>query len=223
MTFSLIARDDDGSFGAVIASSSPAVSARCLWLRDNVGAVATQNVTDPRLGQKGLDLLAEGSDAEAAAASLAGQANAAFRQVLIVGKEGRAAVHSGARSLGTVSSAVDGGVAAAGNLLANSHVPLAMVASFKFAKGCFEERLLIALRAGLNAGGEAGPIHSAGLAVVSGTGWRITDLRVDWNDKPVQELADILAVWLPQRDDYVTRALDPARSPGFGVAGDDRR
>jgi uncharacterized Ntn-hydrolase superfamily protein len=213
MTFSLIARDDDGSFGAVIASSSPAVSARCLWLRDNVGAVATQNVTDPRLGRKSLDRLAKGAAAEAVATGLARQENASFRQVLVVGKSGRAAVHSGASSLGTVSSAVDGGIAAAGNLLANSHVPLAMVASFKFAKGSLEERLLTALRAGLN----------AGLAVVSGTGWRITDLRVDWSEKPVQELADILAVWLPQRDDYVTRALDPARSPGFGVAGDDRR
>jgi len=224
MTFSLLARDADGAFGAVIASSSPAVSARCLWLRDQVGAVATQNITDPRLGKKGLDLLAAGIGADDAVSQLeARDPYAPFRQVLAVDAQGRTALRSGSHSLGTVSSAKDNGVVAAGNLLASTQVPAAMVAAFKRGRGRFEERLLGALRAGVGAGAEAGPIHSAGLAVVTNVGWRVTDLRIDWHDDPVGELASLLTVWLPQREDYITRALDPQRSPGYGVPGDDRR
>lgn len=224
MTFSLLARDADGAFGAVIASSSPAVSARCLWLRDRVGAVATQNITDPRLGEKGLDLLAAGTGANDAVSQLESRdPYAPFRQVLAIDAQGRTALRSGSRSLGTVSSAQDNGVVAAGNLLASAQVPAAMVAAFKRGRGGLEERLLGALRAGVEGGGEAGPIHSAGLAVVTNVGWRVTDLRIDWHDDPVGELANLLAVWLPQRDDYITRALDPQHSPGYGVPGDDRR
>ena len=73
--------------------------------------------------------------------------------------------------------------------------------------------------AAVAAGGEAGPIHSAGLSVVRDAGWRVTDLRVDWHEHPVSELADLLDIWLPQRDDYITRGLSPSAAPGYGVAG----
>jgi uncharacterized Ntn-hydrolase superfamily protein len=220
MTFSLLVRDTDGSFGAAIASSSPSVSARCLWLRDGVGAVATQNITDPRLGDRGLDLLAAGSAADAAVSRLvADDADARFRQLLVIDSRGRTAFHSGSESLGTVASAFDDGVVAAGNMLASDQVPAAMVAAFTSGSGRLEQRLLRALQAGA----EAGPIHSAGIAVVTNVGWRVTDLRVDWHDDPIGELATLLSVWLPQRDDYITRAVDPSHSPGYGVPGDDRR
>jgi uncharacterized Ntn-hydrolase superfamily protein len=51
--------------------------------------------------------------------------------------------------------------------------------------------------------------------------WRETDLRVDWHDDPVAELRRLLDVWLPQRDDYVTRGLDPESAPGYGVPGEE--
>lgn len=223
MTFSLLARDDEGAFGAVIASSSPAVAARCIWLRDGVGAVATQNITDPRLGARGLDLLAAGSGATDVVTRLAADdPTARFRQLLVVDSAGHTASWSGSESLGTVASAEGTGVVAAGNLLAGEGVPAAMVAGFEQAGGHIEERLLTALRAGAAAGGEAGPIRSCGLAVVTRVGWRVTDLRIDWHDDPVRELERLLAVWLPQRDDYVARAVAPERSPGYGVPGDDR-
>jgi uncharacterized Ntn-hydrolase superfamily protein len=220
MTFSLLARDDTGSFGAAIASSSPAVAARCLWLRDHVGAVATQNITDPRLGNRGLDLLAAGVAADGVVSQLVdGDPDARFRQILAIDPLGQTAVHSGPESLGIVASAHGDGVVAGGNMLDSDQVPHAMVAVFTRSRGRLEERLLAALQAGA----EAGPIHSAGIAIVTNVGWRVTDLRVDWHDDPLKELASILSVWLPQRDDYVTRALDPSHSPGYGVPGDDRR
>jgi uncharacterized Ntn-hydrolase superfamily protein len=74
----------------------------------------------------------------------------------------------------------------------------------------------------MDAGGEAGPVHSAAITVVTGFGWRTTDLRVDWSTDPLSDMRELVATWLPQRDDYIERALDPANSPGYGVAGDDR-
>ncbi len=87
----------------------------------------------------------------------------------------------------------------------------AVVDGFEAATGELEERLLAALEAGLDAGGEAGPLHSAGLSVVRTCRGAVTDLRVDWSDEPVDDLRELLEVWLPQRDDYVTRGLDPDR------------
>jgi uncharacterized Ntn-hydrolase superfamily protein len=84
------------------------------------------------------------------------------------------------------------------------------------------ERLVRALEAGLAAGGEEGPVRSAGLVVCDRVEWPIADLRVDWHEQPVPELRAVWHVWRPQMDDYVTRALDPSAAPSFGVPGDDR-
>ena len=146
----------------------------------------------------------------------------AYRQLLAVGRGGPAAIHSGAQGArGEVGAAMGEDCAAAGNLLASSVVPGAMIAAFERADGHLGERLLRALRAGLDAGGEAGPVHSAGLLIVREVSWPIVDLRVDWTDgDPVLELHAIWERYAPQIDDYVRRALDPTDAPSFGVPGD---
>ncbi|MDB6107914.1 MAG: hypothetical protein JWO52_7913, partial [Gammaproteobacteria bacterium] len=89
------------------------------------------------------------------------------------------------------------------------------------AAGHLGARLLDALHAGVERGGEAGPIHSAGLLIVRDVSWPIVDLRIDWTeDAPVIALAAIWSVYAPQIEDYVRRALDPVQAPGFGVPGD---
>ena len=88
-----------------------------------------------------------------------------------------------------------------------------MVAAFESTAGQFGDRLLQALRAGAERGGEAGPIHSAGLLIVRELSWPIVDLRVDWSMKPLAALAAIWAIYAPQIEDYVRRALDPERAP----------
>jgi uncharacterized Ntn-hydrolase superfamily protein len=96
-----------------------------------------------------------------------------------------------------------------------------MIAAFVEASGALGERLLQALRAGLAQGGEAGPIHSAGLLVVRELSWPIVDLRVDWSDDdPVAALASIWDIYSPQIEDYVRRAVNPSAAPSFGVPGD---
>ncbi len=222
MTFSVVARcAETGMFGVAVASSSPAVAARCAHARAGVGAAASQNITDPALGPRALDLLALGASAPQAIDVLRGGEDMAFRQVLLVDAAGRSAIHSGAQTLGLWAEAAGDNVACGGNLLASAEVPGAMMAAFLGASGDLGGRLLAAMRAGLAAGGEAGPVHSAGLCLVREVPWPVADLRVDWTeDCPVAALGALWGRYRPQLDDYVTRALNPGGAPGYGVPGD---
>jgi uncharacterized Ntn-hydrolase superfamily protein len=205
-----------------VASSSPAVAARCAYARAGVGAVASQNVTDPTLGPRGLDLMARGaSAAEAVAILRRTAAHADYRQILAVDAAGGTAIHSGPNALGTWAEAKADDVACGGNLLGDAGVPPAMVAAFTASTGHLGDRLLTAMQAALDAGGEAGPIHSAGMKLVREVAWPVADLRVDWTEgDPVNELAALWGLYAPQLDAYVTRALDPRKAPSYGVPGD---
>ena len=223
MTFSLVARcRASGMFGVAVASSAPAVAARCAHARAGVGAVASQNVTDPTLGPRALDLMQAGATAAEAVAILRRTAShPEYRQILAVDAAGHAAIHSGPNALGTWAEATGPDVACGGNLLADPGVPAAMAAAFAASTGPLGDRLLVAMRAALDAGGEAGPIHSIGMKLVREVAWPVADLRVDWTEgDPVAELAALWALYAPQLDAYVTRALDPREAPSYGVPGD---
>ncbi|MEM6664404.1 MAG: DUF1028 domain-containing protein [Pseudomonadota bacterium] len=224
MTFSIVARcAETGMFGVAVSSSSPAVAARCAYARAGVGAVASQNVTDPTLGPRGLDLMASGATAVEAIGIIARTAAyPEYRQVLAVDQDGRAAVHSGPNALGTWSEAKADNVACGGNLLANAEVPQAMVEAFLGSSGHLGDRLITVMRAALAAGGEAGPVHSAGMKLVREVAWPVADLRVDWTEAcPIEGLANAWEIYKPQLDAYVTRALNPTEAPSYGVPGDE--
>lgn len=223
MTFSLAALDRDSSaFGMVIASSSPAVASRCLNIRPGIGAAASQNVTDPRLGGYLLDRLAVGDTAQQAMdAVVAAHQLRHHRQLTVLDRAGRAAAFSGAGALGVHHHVTGDGVVAAGNMLAGPETIGEFVRGYESSTaGEFERRLLDGLAAALDAGGEEGPVHAAGLLVYRDVEWPETTLRVDWSDDPYGALVGLWQVWEPQRDDYVRRALDPASAPSFGVPGD---
>ena len=160
MTFSLVARcAETGMFGVAIASSSPAVAARCAYTRAEVGAVASQNITDPILGPFALDLMQGGMTAPQAVAGVRDRGRfIEYRQVLAIDRHGNTAIHSGPNSLGIWTDAAGKDVLSAGNLLANDGVPQAIVDGFVSATGHLGDRLIAAMRAGLAAGGEAGPM-----------------------------------------------------------------
>lgn len=224
MTFSLVARcRDTGMFGVAVTSSSPAVAARCAYARAGVGAVASQNITDPTLGPLTLDLMQAGQSAGAAIAAMKAQAKfIEYRQVLAVDAQGNTAIHSGPNSLGIWSQALAQDVASGGNLLANADVPQAVVDGFLGSRGHIGDRLIAAMRAGLAAGGEAGPIHSAGLRIVDRVSWPIADLRCDWTDAcPIEALASLWDLYKPQLEAYIQRAIDPRAAPSYGVPGDE--
>jgi uncharacterized Ntn-hydrolase superfamily protein len=224
MTFSIVARcAETGMFGVAVSSSSPAVAARCAYARAGVGAVASQNVTDPTLGTRGLDLMALGASApEAVAVLKATGKHIGYRQVLAVDRVGRTGIHSGTNVLGTHAEAWAENVISGGNLLAGRHVPQAIVDGFLGATGHLGDRLIAAMRAAIAAGGEEGPVHSVGMKLVDKVPWPVADLRVDWSDDcPIEALAYLWGIYKPQLGAYVTRALDPTAAPSYGVPGDE--
>ena len=226
MTLSIAGRcAHTGQLGVAISSSSPAVAARCAWARAGAGAACTQNITDPRLGMVLLDHMEQGDSAQAAMAAVTEtEPLIAWRQLTAIDREGITAAWSGAHTLGTYATAEGPNCVAAGNLLADSHVPLEMVGAFAgLPDDDLGNRLIAALAEGLRAGGEAGPLHSAGLIVVSDVSWPVTDLRVDWSEEPIAELTALWRLWRPQASAYRLRALDPASAPSYGVPGDDDR
>lgn len=217
MTYSIVARcKDSGAFGIAITSSSICVASRCAWVGP-LGAVATQNVTDPSLGPAGLSMLRQGLGASAVLDLLiAGTPEPEWRQVGVVDRYGRIAHHSGTRALPTATIAQGDGCLAMGNLLASADVPERMISTYKqLANASFPERLMKALEAGLEAGGEEGDEHSAGIHVAEGYDWPVVDLRVDWHEEPIAELRRVWELYAPQRIAYETRARSPGAAPDF--------
>jgi uncharacterized Ntn-hydrolase superfamily protein len=175
------------------------------------------------LGPALLDALATGMDAHSALAQVSASATyPEYRQLTVVDNEGRAAVFSGDKSLGINAEVITENCAAAGNLLANADVIAAMVEHFNStADRELGDRLIGALEAGVAAGGEAGPVHSAAVLVATDVAWPSTNLRVDWDETPIAKLREAYEVFAPQAADYVTRALNPTSAPSYGVPGDE--
>lgn len=225
MTFSIVGRcAKTGQLGIAISSSSISVGARCPWARAGVGVVATQNVTLPALGPQILDLLERERIAPDAALDrvLKNSEWSEYRQVTVIDAHGRTAFFTGNEALGTHNAVAGDQCVAAGNMLAGKHVIEAMVPAFERAQGPLADRLLLAMRAALDAGGEAGPVHSAALKVVDAQVWPIVDLRVDWaDDDPVAQLDALWRAYRPQMQAYIDRALNPTAAPSYGVPGDE--
>ena len=233
MTFSIVGhcpRTDMA--GVAITTSSICVGSRCPHVLAGAGAVTTQNVTDPSIGPEVLAHLAAGAPAEAAlAAVMTDRPHSDYRQVAVVDLAGNVAHVTGAHILGTnaVATGADMGVGtgtgcvAAGNLLSSRDVPTAMVASFTAGADLhLADRLLTALQAGIDAGGEEGPTHSAALLVAHRNSWPLVDLRVDWTEEcPGLVLRRLWDAYEPQMEAYNLRALDPSAAPSYGVAGDE--
>ncbi len=222
MTLSIAAWDaETGQFGAAISSSSISVSSRCLHWRSGTGIALSQNITDPRLGQRMLALLADGvSVDDAINATVKSTPYAQYRQLALISNQGHTACFSGDKVLGCFATAQGKHCVAVGNLLNNEGVVAAMIESFENSTAAFARRVLDALNAGVEAGGEAGPLHSAGLLIGADVSWPVAELRIDWDDDPIAKMYAGWAVYESQVDDYVTRALKPDDAPSYGVAGD---
>ena len=212
MTFSLAGRcARTGMMGGVIATSSPAVGARCLHARAGLGVVLTQNRTDPRLGPRGLDLLVGGcSPAHTIAALVASTPHAGWRQLAVLDAGGAAAHFSGDLIHSHHAGVVGVDCVGVGNILRNAKVPAAMVATFEDGASLpLPERLLATLEAGDAAGGEILALRSAALLIVHREPFAYVDLRVDVSDAPLAALRAAWDAYAPEADEYVARALGP--------------
>lgn len=212
---------ETGMFGAAISSSSICVASRCAFARSKTGVALTQNITNPNLGPLALSLLEQDIPTEKIIKHLK-EADSFYqwRQLGVLNAKGESSTFSGDEALGIYSSSQGKNCLAMGNLLDNTEVPQSMVNAFEQAQGHLAERLLVALEAGLIAGGELGPEHSAGLLVYAEQEWPIVDLRVDWHISPIAELRMIWENYKPQMDAYIVRAIAPKNSESYGVPGD---
>lgn len=224
MTLSITARcAESGQLGIAISSSSIAVGARCPWLQAGVGAVSSQNITLPALGQQMLTSMESGASAQQAMKTgLAEDRFSEYRQVALIDCTGKTAVFSGGKTLGLWHAVEGENCVAAGNMLASTAVITAMVEAFTQSSGELTERLINALQAGVDCGGEAGPLHSAAVKVVEDYTWPVVDLRIDWAEEdPVGQLNSLWQAYEPQMQAYLTRAIDPREAPSYGVPGDE--
>jgi uncharacterized Ntn-hydrolase superfamily protein len=202
VTYSIVARDEvSGAMGIGCESHFFAPGASVTWAEPGVGVVATQSFVDPRYGHFGLVGLREGRrGADILVELCANDPNSQVRQVALVGANGDAATWTGENCIGFAASISEGPVAVAGNMLANADVIPAMLAAYQSslpsASGStgLGERILRAMRAAEDAGGDVRGSQGAVLVVVdrerTAEPWahRPIDLRVDDARDPIGEL-----------------------------------
>ena len=213
-----------GMVGVAITTSSICVASRCPWVRSDVGAAVTQNITDPSLGNLMLDYLEKGLDVQQAINTVIKDRQfIEYRQLALIDNKGNSASYTGLKTLG-INAVIKGkDCISAGNLLKSPKTVEEMIKKFSNNSSLhLGERLLSALQAGVDAGGEEGPVHSAGLKVAFQHSWPLVDLRVDWaNDKPIAQLMRLWKSYEPQMTDYNARAINPSEAPSYGVPGDE--
>ncbi|KAB2812667.1 DUF1028 domain-containing protein [Pimelobacter simplex] len=203
MTFSVLGFDPrDGSLGFASQSHFFGVGAVVGRAEAGVGAVVSQAFANTDWPHLGLGLLREGgSPDEVVRLLVAGDDLAAHRQLLVLDATGRSAAHHGGACAPAVSSAADATSVAGGNMLASAAVaPALLLGTPAPDDPPLARRLVAALRAGEDAGGDVRGSQSAVVTVVSGrrtaTPWRevLADLRVDDHPDPVAELARMLPI-----------------------------
>ena len=233
MTWSLLARDDDGRFGLAIASRFFAVGALCVHARAGVGALATQALMNPLYGPQGLERLARGEGAAAVVEALTGaDTGRSQRQLHVLPARGPGAAHTGSDCVGWCGHDLFDGFSVAGNMLAGAAVLRATADAFAASRGRpLAQRLIDAMRAGEAAGGDKRGRQSAALRIQGPEDYPELDLRVDDHADPLAELQRLhdkslerfqpFVACLPRRDDPIgelDRARIEARVEQFNAA-----
>ena len=229
-TFSIVARDPStGEMGVAVQSHWFSVGSVVAWGEPGVGVVATQSLVEKSYGPQGLELMRIGISAPAALpALLQADDNREVRQVAMVDRLGRVAVHTGVRCIACAGHVHSDGFSVQANMMLKDTVWPAMAEAYSGAAGALAERMLAALEAAQAAGGDIRGQQSASILVVSGTTsakpWEgiLVDLRVEDHPQPVPELKRLLGVhrayeWMNQGDAFlaegqVEQALHAYRS-----------
>ena len=209
MTYSIVARDPaTGELGVAVQSHWFSVGSVVPWAEPGLGAVATQSIAEPAYGPGALDLMRGGASApDALHKLLEADDDRAVRQVAVVDRHGRVGVHTGRRCIQFADDVQSRGFACAANMMAREGVPQAMARAFQTAIGELPDRLLAALDAAEEAGGDVRGHQSAAMLVVRGRPeeWKRTvDLRVEDSAFPLVELRRL--VRLRQAYDLAERA-----------------
>ena len=201
-TYSIVARDPDtGEMGVAVQSHWFSVGPLVAWAEAGVGAVATQSMVDPRYGLRGLELMRSGLSAMQVLETLVSEdPSPNIRQVAMIDAGGLVVAHTGENCIAEAGHEVGKGYSVQANLMARPTVPGAMARAFENAEGPLAERMLAALYAAEEEGGDIRGRQSAAIVVVraepSGQPWndRLVDLRVEDHPDPVNELRRLLNI-----------------------------
>ena len=202
-TFSIVAMDPQtDEWGVAVASRVPDVGYIVPWVKADVGAVASQALSNPYIGPRVLEELEAGKSAnEALKIVLAMDTIPEDRQIGIVDKHGNSISHTGTTTNAWAGHKTAPYVAVQGNILTGPEVVDSMFAVFQRTDGPLAERLLLALEAGEMAGGDSRGKQSASIIVMTKRGGylgvddRLVDLKVVDNPEPVQELRRQYELW----------------------------
>lgn len=217
MTWSILARDEDGTFGAAIASRFFAVGALCLHTRRGVGALSTQALMNPLYGPAGIALLAEGQPAQEVVNHLTNaDAGRAQRQLHVLPATGRPAAHTGAACVDWCGHLLFDDFSVAGNMLAGAAVIEATAQAYQDARGLpLAQRLLEAMAAGEAAGGDKRGKQAAALRIHGDEDYPQLDIRVDDHAEPIAELVRLYEKSLERFQPFV--ACLPGRHNPTGL------
>ena len=217
MTWSIVARDRDGSFGVAVASRFFAVGAHCPHARSGVGAVSTQALVNPHYGPIALSLLEKKLPVEKIIEDLISPDEGRdHRQVHLVDGSGRTAAHTGKACIGWCGHLAGEGFSVAGNMLAGEAVLHRTAAVYREREDlAFGERLVAALAAGEAAGGDKRGKQAAALLVCTTEDYPFLDIRVDDHAEPLAELARLHRVSLERYQPFVRCLPSKARPAGI--------
>ncbi len=201
-TYSIVCRDaETGELGVAVQTHWFGVGTRVSWAEAGVGAIATQSFTNASFGPRGFELLKQGKTAQEALDILIESDDGRdVRQVAIIDNKGNVAAWTGKKCIKDAGHIVGENFSVQANLMLNDKVWPAMSKAFKETKGHISERMLAALEAAQNEGGDIRGKQSAAMIVVkpesSGQPWadRTVDLRIDDHSEPVKEMRRLLKI-----------------------------
>jgi len=202
-TYSIVARDPKtGEMGVAVQSHWFSVGSIVSWGEAGVGVVATQSFVNPSFGQRGLEMLKQGMTAqEVVDLLIASDEGRDFRQLAIVDAKGNSAAYTGSKCIPEAGHIVGDNYCVQANLMLSNLVWSEMSKAFESSDGPLAERLIAALEAAQNVGGDIRGQQSAAILVVkaeaTGKLWedRYIDLRVEDHPEPVKEIKRLLKVF----------------------------
>ncbi len=223
-TYSIVARDpESGQMGVAVQSHAFSVGSAVPWAEAGVGVVATQSLTRIDYGPEGLALMRMGLTAAQALADLIeNDESRDVRQVAMVDAEGNAAAFTGSRCIAAAGHVIGDGFSAQANLMADESVWPAMKEAYERAEGDLADRLIAALEAAQESGGDIRGQQSAALLVVAGERsekpWegRLFELRVEDHPRPLEELRRLVRLQRAYR--YADRADELIAAQNFDDA-----
>ena len=217
-TFTIVGRcPKSGALGIATSTGEMAVGSRVPFVETGVGAVATQALTDPRHGPKGIGMLKQGLSAAAVVERLAASdPHIEARQIGVVDAQGRTAARTGTENRDWKGHHEGDQFVAMGNRLTSEETVNSMAAAYRNSiDEALEERLMLAIEAGRDAGGQHGGQRSAAIKVCDDLEYPIVDLRADDYDDPAAELRRLFDTYKPRIPYYRVRAADPSIGPFY--------